>query len=208
MTKKKQIPNKFKDKKFSFIEELIDSFDQDRNIDVFPENVVFDRKEQDEEVLMISRKHWIAYIGHILLALFIPIVSIVLLVISSSTQGLYGKPTVYLGLFIASLVIGINVIITAIIQWYYNISIITDKRILSLKVTSIFHHSYTEILWKKIQDVSHDSIGPLSSIFDIGNVYIDTAGEGVDLTLRFVPKPRDVQEVINNLVDLANNGDL
>jgi hypothetical protein len=141
------------------------------------------------------------------LAFFIPLLPIVLLVISSNSD-IYGKSTVYLGLFVASVVISINIIVTAIVQWYYNISIITDKRILCLKVNSIFQHSYTEILWRKIQDVSHDSIGALSSIFDIGNVYLDTAGEGIDLTLKFVPKPRDVQEVINNLVDLAHNGEL
>lgn len=207
MAQKTDIPRKFRDKKFSFLESLTDSFKQDRNIDMFPSNVRFDRKEKDEEIIMITRKHWIAYFTHILLAFFIPLLPIVLLVISSNSE-IYGKSTVYLGLFVASVVISVNIIVTAIVQWYYNISIITDKRILCLKVNSIFQHSYTEILWRKIQDVSHDSMGVLSSIFDIGNVYLDTAGEGIDLTLKFVPKPRDVQEVINNLVDLAHNGEL
>ncbi len=207
MAQKTDIPRKFRDKKFSFIESLTDSFKQDRNIDVFPPNVRFDRKEKDEEIIMITRKHWVAYFTHILLAFFIPMLPIALLIISSNSE-LYGKSTIYLGLFIASIVIAINIIVTAIVQWYYNISIITGKRILCLKVNSIFQHSYTEILWRKIQDVSHDSIGVLSSIFDIGNVYLDTAGEGIDLTVKFVPQPRDVQEVINNLVDLAHNGEL
>ena len=208
MAQKTDIPKKFREKKFTFIRTLAKVFDQDRNIDIFPENVRFDRKEKDEEIIMVSRKHWVAYFTHILLALFIPIIPIALLIISSNSIDIYGKTTIYLGLFVASLVISVNIVTTAIIQWYYNISIITDKRILNLKVTSIFQHSYTEILWRKIQDVSHDSIGPLSSIFDIGNIYIDTAGEGIDLTLKFVPKPRDVQEVINNLVDLTHNGEL
>jgi hypothetical protein len=207
MAQKTDIPRKFRDKKFSFIESLTDSFKQDRNIDIFPPNVRFDRKEKDEEIIMITRKHWIAYFTHILLAFFIPLIPIFLLVVSSNSD-IYGKSTIYLGLFVASVVISINIIVTAIVQWYYNISIITDKRILCLKVNSIFQHAYTEILWRKIQDVSHDSIGLLSSIFDIGNVYLDTAGEGIDLTLKFVPKPRDVQEVVDNLVDLAHNGEL
>jgi membrane protein YdbS with pleckstrin-like domain len=208
MIEKNKIPKNFKDKKFSFIQTVFDSFNEDKNIDIFPENIKFDRKERDEEIIMISRKHWIAYCMHIIIALVVPIIPIILLVISSNTYDIFGKTTIYLGLFVASLVISVNIIVTAIIQWYYNISIITDKRILSLKVNNIFQHSYTEILWKKIQDVSHDSVGPLSSIFDVGNVYIDTAGEGVDLTLKLVPKPRDIQEVINNLVDLTNSGEL
>jgi membrane protein YdbS with pleckstrin-like domain len=142
------------------------------------------------------------------LAIAVLIIAIALLVISSNAPDIYGKSTTYLGLFVASLVVSINILVTALIQWYYNISIITDKRVLSLKVTGIFDHSYTEILWRKIQDVSHDSVGVLSSVFDIGNIYLDTAGEGVDLTLKFVSEPRNIQEAINNLVDLAHNGEL
>lgn len=208
MAHKTDIPKKFRNKKFSFLKGVTEVFDQDSNIEIFPKNVNFDRKEQDEEVILVTRKHWIAYATHFLLAIFLPIVPIFLLIISSNNMSLYGKPTIYIGLLIASLVISVNIIATAIIQWYYNISIITDKRILSLKVVSIFHHKYTEIIWKKIQDVGHDSVGALSSFFDIGNIYIDTAGEGIDLILKYIPKPRDVQEVINNLVDLAHNGDL
>jgi hypothetical protein len=208
MAHKTETPKKFRNKKFSFLKEITEVFDKDKNIDLFPKQISFDRKEEDEEVILVTRKHWIAYASHILLAICLPIIPIFLLLFSSNTAGMYGKTTIYLGLFVAAIVISINIIATAIIQWYYNVSIITDKRILSLKVVSIFKHSYTEILWRKIQDVSHDSVGYLSSFFDIGSVYIDTAGEGIDLTLKFVPKPRDVQEVINNLVDLAHNGEL
>jgi membrane protein YdbS with pleckstrin-like domain len=208
MAHKTDTPRKFRDKKFSFLKDFSEAFEKDRNIEIFPKQINFDRKDEDEEVILVSRRHWIAYATHLLLAIFLPIVPIILLLLSSNSSEIYGKPTIYIGLFIVAIVLSINIIATAIIQWFYNVSIITDKRILCLKVGNIFQHSYTEILWRKIQDVSHDSVGPLSSIFDIGSIYIDTAGEGIDLTLKYVPKPREVQEVINNLVDLAHNGDL
>jgi hypothetical protein len=208
MAQKTDIPKKFRDKRFTFVDKLTDALEKDKNVKIFPKNVNFVRKEKDEEIILVTRRHWISYVTHILLAFFIPLVPIMLLVLSQNASYLYGKTTIYIGLFIASLVISINIIVTALIQWYYNVSIITDKRILSLRVVSIFQHKYTEILWRKIQDVSHDSIGPLSSIFDIGNVYLDTAGEGVDLVLKFVPQPRDVQDVIDNLIDLAHKGKL
>jgi membrane protein YdbS with pleckstrin-like domain len=208
MAQRTKIPKKFRDEKFSFIESLLDSFEEDKNVDIFPQNIRFDRKEKEEEIIMIVRKHWIAYMPHAILAIAVLIIAIALLIISSNAPDIYGKSTTYLGLFVASLVVSMNILVTALIQWYYNISIITDKRILSLKVTGIFDHSYTEILWRKIQDVSHDSVGVLSSVFDIGNIYLDTAGEGVDLTLKLVSEPRNIQETINNLVDLAHKGEL
>jgi len=205
MAQKTNIPKKFRDKKYSFVEKIAEDSHKDRSIDIFPKDVKFDRKEKDEEVIMVTRKHWTAFFVHIVIAFFIPLIPILLLLISKNS---YGKDTTYIGLFVASLVVSINIVITAVVQWYYSVAIITDKRILSLKVVSVFHHSYTEILWRKIQDVGHDTIGPFSYLFDVGNLYIDTAGEGIDLTLTFIPKPRDVQDVINNLVDLAHNGEL
>lgn len=205
MAHKTNIPKKFRDKKFSFVEKIVEGSQKDRSIDVFPKDVKFDRKEEDEEIIMVTRKHWTAFFFHIIVALVIPIIPMFLLLLPNNVSG---KNTVYIGLFVASIIISVNIIITALIQWYYSVAIITDKRILSLKVVTVFHHSYTEILWRKIQDVGHDTIGPFSYLFDVGNIYIDTAGEGIDLTLTFIPKPRDVQDVINNLVDLAHNGEL
>lgn len=207
MAQKTDIPKKFRDEKFAFVRKLVEESKQEKAIELFPQGVRFDRKDHDEEVIMITRKHWTAFVAHIFTALFLPLIPIGLLLLSSNNDA-YGKSTIYLGLFVASLVISINILVTALIQWYYNVSIITDKRIVSLKVVTIFHHSYTEILWRKIQDVGHDTVGPFSYLFDVGSLYIDTAGEGIDLTLTFIPKPRDVQDVINNLVDLAHNGEL
>lgn len=205
MAQKTDIPKKFRDEKFTFVDNVVQSLKEDKNIDIFPNKVNFVRREKDEEIILVSRKHWIAYFTQVLIALVVPIVPLLLTLFGSEWVG---KTSTCLGLFIASVVISINILVTVLVQWYYNVSIITDRRIVSLNVVSIFHHSYTEILWRKIQDVSHDSIGVLSSVLDIGNVYLDTAGEGVDLTLRYVPKPRDVQDVIDNLVDLAHRGEL
>lgn len=208
MTNKNNIPKKFKDKKFTFVENIVEPIQDNKVLQFFPKDVKFVRKEKDEEIILVIRKHWFAYLTHFLIALVIPLIPIAILILSSNLPEFYGETTVYIGLFIGAIIVSINIIITGLIQWFYNISIITDKRVTSLEVTSIFHHTYTEILWTKIQDVSHDSVGPLSSILDVGNVYLDTAGEGVDLTLEFVPRPRDVQDVIDNLVDLAHKGEL
>jgi len=208
MTHKSNIPKKFRDKKFTFVESIVEPLQEQKTLKFFPTDIKFVRKEKNEEIILVTRKHWIAYMTHIFIALIIPIIPIILLFLSSNTPEVYGKTTIYIGLFVAAIVISINIVVTALVQWFYNVSVITDKRILSLNVVNIFQHKYTEILWTKIQDVSHDSIGPLSSIFDIGNVYIDTAGEGVDLILKFVPRPRDIQDVIENLVDLVHKGEL
>lgn len=208
MVQKTDIPKKFKEKEFTFIETFVNGKEKDKSFQAFPKNVKFVQKGKDEEIILVIKRHWSAYATHILLAFVIPLISLILLFVTRNLPNIYGESTIYLGLFMASVVISVNIIVTALMQWYYNVAIITDKRVVALDVVSVFHHTYTEILWRRIQDVSHDSVGLLSSIFDIGNIFIDTAGEGVDLTLPFIPKPRDVQDVIDNLVDLSHRGRL
>ncbi|MCD4811015.1 hypothetical protein K8R14_00180 [bacterium] len=208
MAQKTSIPKKFRNKEFTFINNLANGKEEDRTLKLFPKNVGFARKAQDEEVILVVRRHWIAYLAHVLLALIVLIVPLVLLLVTHKISDTYGGTTLYLGLFVVSVVISANILVTAFMQWYYNVSIITDKKIVALTVANVFQHDYIEILWRKVQDVSHDSVGPLSSMLDLGNMYIDTAGEGVDLTLTFVPCPRDVQDVIDNLVELTHKGKL
>jgi hypothetical protein len=206
MATKTSVPKKFRDKEFTFVETLTNGKGEDSTFKLFPKNVKFVRKDEDEDVILVVRRHWIAYVTHILLAFVIPLIPLILLFVISGSESALGKTTLYLGLFVASIIIALNIVVTALMQWYYNVAIITDKRVVALDVVNVFQHKYTEILWRKIQDVSHDSVGPLSSVFDIGNIYIDTAGEGIDLTLKFIPRPRDVQDVVDNLVDLAHRG--
>ncbi|MCD4756617.1 hypothetical protein K8R20_03320 [bacterium] len=205
MAQKTNVPKKFRDKDFTFFRTLVDEKEKDKTLTPFPSNVEFSRKEQDEEVLLVVRRHWIAYISHVLIALIIPLIPFILLFLPhNDSVGI----TLYLGLFVTSLVLSTNILVTTFLQWYYNVSIITDKKIVTLTVANVFHHNYTEILWRKVQDISHDSVGALSSIFDLGTIYIDTAGADIDLKLPLVQNPRDVQDVIDNLVELTHNGKL
>lgn len=202
MAQKTDIPRKFKDKRYSFLERVAQAGESD-SFKLFPKRVNFVRKEKDEDVILVVRKHRIRYVPHLFFAFVIVVVPIFLLFMTRSNQDLYGKTTIYWGLLVVCSVISINIVVTAIIQWFYNVAIITDRRIVALKVVNVFQHSYTEILWRNIQDVSHDTFGFVSYLIDIGNIYIDTAGKGMDLTLRYLPRPRDIQNVIANLVDLA-----
>ena len=111
-------------------------------------------------------------------------------------------------MLVVCLVLALNVTITTILKWYYTVNIVTDQRIVVIKMDNAFYHSYAEAQLEKIEDVTHTNIGVLGTIFDVGDVHIDTAGHGVDFHLRMLPRPRELQDVINDLLEMKQKGDI
>jgi hypothetical protein len=45
-----------------------------------------------------------------------------------------------------------------------------------------------------------------SSIFDYGDVYIQTAGEKPEFEFKGVPRPRDIQDTLFDLMEMKQSG--
>ena len=53
----------------------------------------------------------------------------------------------------------------------------------------------------KIEDVTSKTGGFLSSIFDYGNVFVQTAGTEANIEFVNIPKPSQVAQIINSLIN-------
>ena len=87
-----------------------------------------------------------------------------------------------------------------------HVNIITDKRVIDLDFTSLLSHTSSEARLDKIEDVTHKQIGLISSIFDIGTLYIQTAGAKAEIEFDYIPRPRDVQDILYDLLDSKHEG--
>mgnify|MGYP000874296895 CR=1 FL=1 len=205
----KNIPKKFRSTDKSFINKLAvesNSFHGSSFLP-FPKNVDFYGKDSDEDVVLIVRSHWIAYLPSILLALLVMVIPVIFLILSANYPFI-GSPVLYTGMLVVAVVIAINIVITTILRWFYTVNIITDQRIVVIEMNNAFSHKYSEAQLEKIEDVTHQTLGFIGTFFDVGNVYIDTAGHGVDFTLKTLPRPRDVQDVINDLLEMKQKGEI
>jgi len=76
--------------------------------------------------------------------------------------------------------------------------VITDKSV--YKKTGILSRSVSEVEYEKVQNTSF-SVGVVGRYFDYGNVDISTAGgSGVEMTLRGVTEPQDIQKRLSRRV--------
>ena len=138
----------------------------------------------------------------VLLLLLIPL----LLLALSFQITVLGSVVLHIGILVMCLALAFNVAVTTILKWYYTVNIITDQRIVVIRMENAFYHSYAEAQLEKIENVTHTNVGIISTLFDVGDVKIETAGHGVDFSMKTLPRPRELQDVINDLLEMKQGG--
>lgn len=82
--------------------------------------------------------------------------------------------------------------------------IVTNERILDVNQKSFFFRTVSELNLSKVQDISVKTSGLIQTIFDFGDVEIETAGAALDkFRFRQVAHPNMVKDRIMKLVSEA-----
>ena len=202
-TKNNNIPKKFRNLKRSFVENI--ALHNDHSFKSFPKGLNFHGKEQGEEVVLVIRSHWIIYLPQMLLILLVLALPWIAVGISST---ILHNVTIFLSLLITAFLIALSIAVSSILKWYYNVSIITDQRVIDLDFPNIMAHSMSEAQLEKIEDVTHKQLGILGSFFDVGSVYIQTAGTAQNIEFTNVPRPRDIQDILIDMLESKQKGEI
>lgn len=170
----------------------------------FPKSTTFDGQDSDEHIVLLLRQHPAVFIPRVLLVLGMillpilipPLLSMLDLEISA------GDTVFAAGVTLLWVMIIISVIAVTFFLWYFNVSIVTNQRIVDIDFSQLFNHTVSECQLEKIEDVTHTNVGMWAVVFDYGTIYIQTAAEQREFEIRNVPRPRDVQDTINDLLEL------
>ncbi len=162
-----------------------------------PPNTFFDSQTHQECILLLLRQHPITQVKWVITSivlLFIPFLFQYLPFIAllpSSYQFV-----ITMGWYL--LVFGF--IFQVFLDWFFNVSIITDERVIDIEFLSLIfkHISYTQI--EKIEDVTATTSGALGAVFDYGDVMIQTAAATDEFQFLKVPEPTEVAEFINQML--------
>lgn len=173
---------------------------------VNPTGVRFETQEDGELIVLFLRQHIIVnlpwVVSAILLALIPPI--FVPLLISATgitltipfSYMLVGTLFWYLALF--------GFVLAKFLGWFFNIYIVTNERVIDIDFFYLLYKKFSQAELNKIQDISYSSGGIIATMFNYGNVIVETAGESPNLEFDRVPYPDKVVETIRNL---AENGE-
>jgi len=94
-------------------------------------------------------------------------------------------------------------IFTIWVDYYFDMWIVTDQRILDIEQRGFFSRAVSELDLRRIQDITSEVNGIVATMFRFGNIHIQTAGERVKFDLMFIPHPVTVRRKIIELYMLA-----
>ncbi|MDZ7798333.1 MAG: PH domain-containing protein [Patescibacteria group bacterium] len=157
------------------------------NLDYYNKNL-----EENEEIIKVVRQHPIVLIKPVFW-LGLLILLDFFLITWLFAKGLWGVLVFVLVLTLPSLLIMRSWVI-----WKKNMIIITTKRVIDIDQHTLFHKVVSECNYRKIQDVSFKVKGIFATIFNFGQIQIQTAGNQANLEIRNIKNPNEIQEIITD----------
>lgn len=161
----------------------------------------FRGQTEGEHIVKIVRRHWF----NILQQYFMVIVFIGLLIASFWIVPYYydlSDPQIRNLFFFVASTLGIMIWIFTFILWidyYFDVWIITDKRIVDIEQKALFVRHVSELKFAKIQDVSIEVTGLIPTVLNYGDVYVQTAGSRTRFIFHKVPDPYKLKSLIINM---------
>lgn len=157
----------------------------------------FETQESDETIVLVLRKHWIYliapfFVGAVLLGV---IAFFYYSLTTGSPVELNGQP-VWEALFILLVLIDFTFVITSWLVRYLNVVILTNKHLVEIEQHVLFSRRISVLSLGSIEDAASERAGLWATIFDYGNVEIQTAGEMRNFIFKFYPKPDELQKKI------------
>ncbi len=165
---------------------------------------LFPSQQTDETIFLVVREHWI----FLVFRLFVVVLMFGLLLAfrrfgPAVSPGLFeGTAAVIVKLLSQLYLLALLVGLFAIWIFYYlNIQIITNIRIVDIDQKGLFRRVISELHIDKIEDVTSDANGILSTVFRFGNVYVQTAAAVERFEFDRVPKPEGIEKIILDLYE-------
>lgn len=162
-----------------------------------PTNYRFEGQDADETILLLLRAHPITNLKWIIPGVLLFFAPFFMPRLFSVINFNIVFPESYGVVFI---IINLSLILTIVFEgflnWYFNVYIVTQKNIIDVDFHSILFKNIDVAPLRNIEDTSSSMGGILSSIFNYGDVYIQTAGNTKNIDLHSISKPHHVADFI------------
>jgi len=94
------------------------------------------------------------------------------------------------------------------IEWtdyYLDVWIITDRRIVDVEQKGFFNREVTSFLYRNIQDITVETRGLIPTLLNFGTLHVQTAGQHREILIRSAACPEDVRSTILALQGKENS---
>jgi uncharacterized membrane protein YdbT with pleckstrin-like domain len=103
------------------------------------------------------------------------------------------------GLLVVWYLLLLGYAVESFLNWYFNIYIVTDKHLVDINFVSLLYREVVSSRLDDVQNVASKIQGIMESMFNYGDVLIETSGETKNLTFSNVAHPDAVADRIQDL---------
>ena len=152
--------------------------------------------EADEKMIAEYRRHWYVLAtesGLIALLALLPFMMLTTLSITGSPDRL-----LFLILFLSTgwLVILWSLFFVVWINYYLDVWILTDRKIIDVEQYSLFSRDVSEFRLDRVQNITVEVKGVVATLLKFGTLHVETAGAKKEFVLKNVPNPYSVRDEI------------
>lgn len=167
----------------------------------FPEGVSFEEQEANEDIILLVRRHFATNIPWIFASLLLLLLPLLFpFIINFFPFPLPSQQTISLYIAFYYLVVFGFVLINFTL-WYFNVGLITNLHVIDIDLSGILYRQISQAKMEKIEDVTYKQSGFIRSLFNYGDVHVQTAGEEENIEYDRVPRPAKVAEIINDITE-------
>ena len=161
-----------------------------------PDGVSFETREAEEQIILFLRKHFVTNIPW----MFTAVIMFLAPMVVSSFEILNSIPTNFRFVFVMIwYLISMAYTLESFLTWFFNVYIITDERIVDVDFYNLTYKEVSDANLDKIEDVTYKMGGVIRTLFNYGDVLIQTAAEVTNFDFLAVPYPDKVVKVLQDL---------
>lgn len=163
-------------------------------------NFHFTGQKHGEMILLLLHRHWFDILKQMIVVFFMIILLLSSLIFLPSYFPAITETSDYNRLFFffeSAFAMLIWIVFFIIwIDYYLDVWIITDTRVVNIEQISLFSRQISELELDNIQDITTEVKGMIPTFLNYGNVYIQTAAEKERFLFRNIPDPYHTKDLL------------
>ncbi|MFH1182917.1 MAG: PH domain-containing protein [Candidatus Moraniibacteriota bacterium] len=168
-------------------------------INLYVQKIIKEGGER-ERLIIFLRRHWINLFVQLLPFLIIVLilfVSYILLYYFTSIKIIDPLEWQFIRLAVALFSLFLwSFVFVVFIDYYLDVWIVTDCRIVNIEQKGLFRREISELRLDNVQDLTTEITGMISTFFDFGDLYVQTAGKRERFQFKSIPHPERVRDVV------------
>jgi hypothetical protein len=167
-----------------------------------PHGVTFANQKSHEEVILFLRAHLITNFLWVVIAIILLFIPLIVSIISNLSPNLLSfVPGKFIPFFLALYyLIVFAYAFLKFLNWFYNITLITNLGVVDIDYSDLLYHDVAFTNFNLVEDVNYTKVGFFRSLFNYGDIFVQTAGGRENLEALGVPNPAKGAHLISDSI--------